>query len=496
MKKYIYLLLASVALIATSCEPVIITENRPDISFYFSNVTIETTETEATLEMSKPYVTVDGVKDESAKIYISYWEASNEASFSKASEYTTTDSGSIIFSLTNLKAETKYFAYITVECSYATERDGVEFTTQKHKANIATRVKSNFELSKGLFATLNLSEIEYRVDGESVPLSFLKFEYRYNNGTPGNEWVTQEYAGSSINGKRLTVEIPMQGQNYLVERGTYDYRIIFVPQDSELETRSAQEGEFQTSFAEITAKFSAPKLTLTENYIDVTINEAEVFYDGISAKDYDSAFPYYGIAYRAKGSEDWKTLEAERKDSGMSAKIATRDLVVGATYEVRGYISAGKNNTMCTSDISEVTIPRDDQPVTPDQPILPEPPVGGDTSAIEGIWHLTTWRGTTPSFEVYLDITASGGVTLYQRIESNYWDVYQSAASIDGGVISGVYTDGTHWGATYNVTIGDDTMTWVVTTDPDDVSIYTRSELPTQMPTSNTTRALASEKFL
>ena len=83
MKQFIYTLLATVALLGSSCEPVIITENNPDVCFCFGKVTIETTENGATLEMVKPYITVDGIKDESARVSIIYWEALNEASITK-----------------------------------------------------------------------------------------------------------------------------------------------------------------------------------------------------------------------------------------------------------------------------------------------------------------------------------------------------------------------------------------------------------------------------
>lgn len=496
MKQYIYTLLATVALLGSSCEPVIITENNPDVCFCFGKVTIETTENGATLEMVKPYITVDGIKDESARVSIIYWEALNEASITELAEYTTTEENKIVFTLTGLKTETKYFAYVSVECSYGSEREGFEFMTQKHKPEISTRVRSEFELDRGLFATVKLSEIEYKVDGKDEAIAFVKFEYKHNNGMANNEWVTQEYAGSSINAGRLTIDIPMQGHNYLVEKGKYDYRIIFVPENSDLETRNVQESEFQTSYAKITSKFTAPIVSLKENYIDASILEAEVFLDGIAASVYDSASPFYGFAYREKRSNEWKIVEAERKSNGIATKIARQDLVEGATYEVRGYISAGKQNFICTSDIVEITLTSNDQPVTPDQPVVPEPPVGGDTSTIEGVWHLTTWRGATPSFEVYLDITATGGITLYQCIESSYWDIFQSAAAIEEGIINGIYTDGTAWATSYYLTVDGDAMTWVDSNDPTDISIYSRSELPEQIPTKDDTRAMTSTKFL
>ena len=147
-------------------------------------------------------------------------------------------------------------------------------------------------------------------------------------------------------------------------------------------------------------------------------------------------------------------------------------------------------SSVCESNVASLSTPMSDTPV------VPEPPTGGDTSSIAGVWHLTSWRDATPSFEVYLDITATGGVTLYQCIENRYWDVYQSSAAIENGVIYGVYTDDVAWSTSYNLSISGDTMTWVSTADSTDASVYTRSSLPSYMPTAPTRAAEASERFL
>jgi hypothetical protein len=95
-----------------------------------------------------------------------------------------------------------------------------------------------------------------------------------------------------------------------------------------------------------------------------------------------------------------------------------------------------------------------------------------------------------------LDITATGGITLYQRIDSYYWEVYQAATEIMDGVISGVYTDGEAWSASYGVTVSGDTMTWVNSSDADEVSVYTRSELPVNMPMLPTRAVIVGNRFL
>lgn len=116
---------------------------------------------------------------------------------------------------------------------------------------------------------------------------------------------------------------------------------------------------------------------------------------------------------------------------------------------------------------------------------------------IVGSWKLTQWRGAEPGFDVYMLIDENCSVTHWQRITSREWERYESMATLDGGTISGVYSDGVEWRTSYGVTQHDDTMTWIDRSDATDISVYTRSELPTDLPMSQseTTRSVA-ERFL
>ncbi|MBR5206186.1 MAG: fimbrillin family protein [Alistipes sp.] len=101
--------------------------------------------------------------------------------------------------------------------------------------------------------------------------------------------------------------------------------------------------------------------------------------------------------------------------------------------------------------------------------------------AIAGEWHLTEWCGMSNKefdFDIYLDIDASGSLTLWQRLTQHSWEKFTSTASIDNGVISGTYSDSTAWGSDYYISVSGDTMTWTNTADPTDVSIYTRADIP------------------
>lgn len=106
---------------------------------------------------------------------------------------------------------------------------------------------------------------------------------------------------------------------------------------------------------------------------------------------------------------------------------------------------------------------------------------GDDTmSAIAGEWHLVEWCGTTNyPFDIYLDITSNGEVTLLQRLGEHGWKQYISTATMDNGIISGLYSDGTAWAASYTCQMVDaNRMMWTNRADAGDISIYERTTIP------------------
>lgn len=126
--------------------------------------------------------------------------------------------------------------------------------------------------------------------------------------------------------------------------------------------------------------------------------------------------------------------------------------------------------------------PVPDPPVEniPDDPDVPESDI--NTEEIAGTWHLTRWSDSEPAFEVYISITDDGNLTLWQRIDSYGWEVFGSTVNYEDSIISGVYADGTAWGASYMVVLEDDLMTWTSVYDDSDVSSYTLEELPDDLP--------------
>jgi hypothetical protein len=226
--------------------------------------------------------------------------------------------------------------------------------------------------------------------------------------------------------------------------------------------------------------------------IEVVVESVKVWFDGVERPDY-YALEYF-VYYRETGGETayWENkAEVELTNGGISLSLAISSFDKGKEYEFAGAVEAGAEHKVRLSEIVTVTIPNSDEP-TP-----PTPPVSGDadTSTIAGSWHLTEWRGEMPSFDVYLSISEDGVVTLYQRLESREWELFYSVVSYENNTISGEYSDGVAWGASYSVALEGDTMTWTDTVDPTDTSVYTRTELPIITATT-TTRAESGVGFL
>ena len=481
MKRYLYLLLATVVAF-TSCEKIFQTETTPDVVWCFSSVEVETTETSATVNAVKPYITIDGVKEEGVDIYLKFWEDGNEEGHIIINEFEEMGDH-IIFTINDLAPATHYLGGIVVSGEYGGEISSIfPITTKEHtpKCEIAYTVDVD---AKGIMATITLSNVSYLVDGEAQEIESVKLEYARKRSDL--EWIEVDMTGKE------SVRLPEEGGAYLDESSTYLYRITITP-NGNYEPITSTESEFKTEYAEVTAELSKPNVAIIGDNIEVVVESVKVWFDGVERPDY-YALEYF-VYYRETGGETayWENkAEVELTNGGISLSLAISSFDKGKEYEFAGAVEAGAEHKVRLSEIVTVTIPNSDEP-TP-----PTPPVSGeaDTSTIAGSWHLTEWRGEMPSFDVYLSISEDGVVTLYQRLESREWELFYSVVSYENNTISGEYSDGVAWGASYSVALEGDTMTWTDTVDPTDTSVYTRAELPIITATT-TTRAESGVGFL
>ena len=476
MKKYLYILLSALSLSIVGCEE-LNRQTMPDVAFYFGQVTSLTTDSTATVELSA-YMTVDEVYYPDAEVWIEYWKSGDAENITTLRDYEVGDNvRKQIFTITDLAPSTMYLARVTIDAGpqYGSKSEIFTFTTRKREA-----ITCDAEVvANGLKAVVNLSNLSYLLNDEAQQIALVKVEY---SRLGAEEWSAVVIAGSSIKSGKATLSIPKSGDSYLEENTDYTLRVTITPSNTKLNALTSEDFGFKTTYAEITATVAAPQLSYSGEGITIKMGDVAVYYDGVASDKYT---PY--IYFRTRGTNLWEEYTPQQDKSVL---IPAEQLQDNTTYEAKVSIVAGAQSQVRESAVATISTPK------PEVPILPEPPVGGDTPSIEGVWHLSSWRGATPSFDVYLDITATGGITLYQRIESLYWDVYQSTATISNGVISGVYTDNVAWGASYNLAVAGDTMTWTATNDSADVSIYTRSSLPASMPTAPTRAVVPSERFL
>ena len=463
----------------TSCDSTFV--GVEEIVCHFGEMSVETTPKSATITTPKPYLTVDG-KPVDAKISLHYIGAGHD--IVECVEEYREENGEIIFEIDRLIPETQYKAHISLNGGeYGIHHSKeIRFTTDAlHVAEISMHLEAEVA-AKGLMATLSLSDITYLVDDKSTSIAFVEVAYKRNDAT---EWQKREFDASLITNGALSVGLPFEKGEYLTENSDYRYRITLDPVGNNSSITS-DEFEFKTLFAEVTANIPQPTLSLQGNFISATVENVEVFYDGIPAAEYKGNYPVkYYICHRLKGAETWTTFAIANGNGTIGIKGEEGD-----TYEFKAVVEDATEQRH-ESQIAEITVPKNEPPT---------PPVsgGGDTSSIAGVWHLTTWRDAVPSFDIYLDITANGVVTLYQRLESRAWECFYSSAAIEYGIIKGTYSDGVAWGATYNVSVDveGDTMTWVDTADKSDISVYTRSDLPEDITTTRGAETTGEERFL
>ena len=476
MKKILYTIFVAL-LFAVGCE----VENTytPDVAFYFGKVTTETTESTAKV-MVTAYMTVDQELYTDANIYLEYWKSGENENAVVVTDSLSGDAQFVHnFTIDNLEPSTKYMVRVIIDggAEYGSKSELFTFATKEELVPMVAITCDASAVAQGIKATINLSNVAYYVDREAQQIAFVKLEY---SRTGSDSWTAIEAAGSSVKSGKISFALPKSGDTYLEENSDYTYRITITPGNSDFEALTTENFSFTTTSAQVTATIAKPQLAHSAEGITIKVGSISVYRDGVATTDYTTY-----IYFRTQGTNLWAEYAPAANSSVL---IPASELKDNTTYEAKVSIVLGAE--VRESEVATITTPKSETPITP------EPPVGGDTASIAGVWHLTSWRGATPSFEVYMDITSTGGVTLYQRIDSLYWDVFQSTAAISNGVISGLYTDNVAWGASYSVTVAGDTMTWIATNDSSDVSVYTRSTLPSSMPTAPTRAAVVAERFL
>ncbi len=459
MKRYLFILIAAVVAF-TSCE-LIITETNPDVVWHFSSVEVETTENSATVNAVKPYITIDGIKEEGVDIYLKFWEDGNEEGHIIINDFE--DLGDrVIFTINDLAPATHYLGGIVVSGEYGGEISSIFPITTKAHMPVAEYSCECIIEPMGVVAYALLEGVSFTLDGVESPLA--KVEFKYALSISNGEWTTVEIKPEDA---EKSFKIPAEGEPYLKEKSDYNYIITLTPADSNYEEYTLN-GKFSTTEAVLSEKnLTEPTITDTENGITLSCVKPTLLIDEVEIPGY-AEVKY--LFYYTDGNDHHGTIETVCADGNMSATVPYSLFKEGVTYSFNSRMDINNTEVM-DSDAVQYTMPVNETPI---------PPVSGDadTKALAGEWHLTEWRGAVPSFDVYLSISEDGVVTLWQRMESRLWETFYSTVGFDGSIIAGEYTDGVAWAASYYVAVDGDTMTWTNTADSGEVSVYTRCTLP------------------
>lgn len=465
----------------TSCELFQI-ETKPDVSYYFSVVEIETTENSATIDAVKPYITINGVKEEGTTIYMEYWVEGDATSVTKVETYTEANDH-IFFTIEDLTPDTSYHGHITIGGAYGmTTGSTFPFTTKAH-IPIAEYVCECEIDARGILANVEFTNLSFTLDGEESPLA--KVEFKYSPSLSGGIWTTVELSAEEIAEGFM---IPAVGEEYLKENSDYKYIVTLTPEDSNYEEYTTS-GKFTTTSVALSAdNLFEPTITEVENGITLSCVKPTLLIDGVEIAGYaDVKYQFY---YTDDNNHNG-IIDAECADGMMSATVPFTRFKEGVTYNFCSRMDINDINVMDSADV-QYTMPIKETP-TP-----PAPPVSGDadTTELAGQWHLTEWHGIEPSFDVYLSITEDGVVSLFQRMESRLWETFYSVVDYEDGIIAGEYTDGVAWAHSYYVTVEGNTMTWTSTTDANEISVYTRCSLPDITNPEIRVTATAGKRFL
>lgn len=469
----------------TACDTKEEEIHTPQFDAVFGMVNIEVSEDSATITADTPYYTLDENKYDGV-VSLIYGEKGTDRSAMTSVTQLESLGDKLITTIEGLEPATTYESYIIIDCdSYGVEYSPcIEFTTSEHITKHVFNATSHVT-AYGLYATIELTDVSYTADGAECDIAMIYVEYAAEGD---DQYKRVGVEGDHIANGTVNFTIPTSTTEQLAENTTYHYYVTAEP-ENEGPTLMTEERSFTTTTATTDPQFAELKISSTTETIIITIDQMTIIKDGRYTIDNIEK----SILYRIEGSEAWSVAQSSPYgNGGLYVSMPIGELQADSVYEVCAQMKSGGETFK--SDIESFDTPKNND--TP----APEPPKDGDTTAIAGTWHLVEWCGTTPSFEVYLDIDTTGNILLYQKMQSREWECYKSLADItDEGIIWGVYSDGVAWGTSYTYSLAGNRMTWINVNDSNDISVYEPcSTLPEGLAgiEREATRSTCGERFL
>jgi uncharacterized protein (TIGR03066 family) len=99
-------------------------------------------------------------------------------------------------------------------------------------------------------------------------------------------------------------------------------------------------------------------------------------------------------------------------------------------------------------------------------------------SAIVGQWHCAP---ADMDADIYVEFEKEGNFSLYQQVGEGRYRKYTGSWTCEGNTLSGVYTDGTPWGSSYQMELNADTLTMTALNGSNEVMTYVKQSIPDEV---------------
>jgi hypothetical protein len=101
---------------------------------------------------------------------------------------------------------------------------------------------------------------------------------------------------------------------------------------------------------------------------------------------------------------------------------------------------------------------------------------------ITGDWHLSKVEVKAAigneKVDVYLRFKADNSFEMYQMLGTGRYRVYEGSWRLTEAVLSGSYSDGKAWGASYDVAVNGNTLTLTSKTSSPETDTYSKTTIP------------------
>lgn len=102
---------------------------------------------------------------------------------------------------------------------------------------------------------------------------------------------------------------------------------------------------------------------------------------------------------------------------------------------------------------------------------------------ITGEWNLVNVQTRSATFgdqtvDVYISFSGDRSFTIYQMIGTGRYRRYSGTWLLSGTALTGQYSDGSHWGSSYEVELSSAGSRLTLTSDSGEVDTYQKASIP------------------